>query len=490
MKNRFLVFLLRIVLLSVAICCEASEGDLKISGFGDLLGIVNTDYGVSVVDGRLDLQFHLSPVTIGIDYRSYDFGEGRYNPAGIDRFHGIKHRYAEVRLENFSIVAGHSGVTFGRGLSLRSLEDRQLEYDNLVDGVLLEFSNWGFSLEPIGGAVDERISRIQSVQHRIRGLRLSRGFATAFELGLCSIERSSIRKEEGRDLPPAIANFEDRLSGADFSFRHANFSIVGDYVIREGDSYRNRTRDIDGHGFYGSAAIFLEGISLFGEYKDYSDFDHALSMGPTCIKEHPWSLMSRIIHEPNYYDEKGFLFEVMTSVDGMHLSGGASESRKHNNKLNHWEIFSEIEISEKLPIRAIGLSFSREYTTFEETWTFTEYISAASRIGIMPIGRSCFIDAEIQRVREPFRDRFFNYLLSTTFYPKDLISGAVRFEATEEPWAERDVWILGEMRIQFGDQGELGLAAGSEPGGKKCSGGICYIQPEFAGVRIRYSRYF
>lgn len=229
---------------------------------------------------------------------------------------------------------------------------------------------------------------------------------------------------------------------------------------------------------------------MFGEYKDYSDFGHALSMSPISVKEHPWSLMSRVIHEPNYYDEKGFLFEVMASVDGMHLSGAASESKKHNNKLNHWEIFSEIGISEKLPIRAIGLSFSREYTTFEETWTFTEYISVASRIGVVPIGRSCFIDAEIQRVRELFRDRFFNYVLSTTFYPKDSISGAVRFEATEEPWAERDVWIFGEMRIQFGDQGELGLAGGTEPGGKKCSGGICYIQPEFAGVRIRYSRYF
>ncbi len=491
MKNRFIVFQVLFFLLLHAAWGYASEDKLAISGFGDLLGLVNTDYGVSVVDGRLDLQFRLSSVTLGIDYRSYDFGEGRYNPAGIERFHGIKHRYAEVSHNDFLIRAGHSSVTFARGLALRSLEERQLEHDNLIDGALLKYANRGFSLDALGGADTEPIGKTQSVEHRVRGIRLSRRFGTALELGVCTLERTSKKQDRERELPPALADFEDRLSGVDFSFDHPNLSILGDYVFREGDSYRSGTHGIEGHGFYGSLTIFLEGVSLLGEYKDYWDFDHVLSMGPTCIKEHPWSLMGRVTHEADYYDEKGFLFEAMASPwSSVHFTVGASESRKHNHRLNHWEIFTGMGISRRSPIKAIGFSLSREYRTFAETWTFTEYATLASEVEVRPMGKSCLIDLEMQRVREPFGDRFFNYLLSATFYPHDLISTAIRIEATEEQQAKRDLWIFGEMRIELPDQGEIGLGLGSEPGGKKCSGGICYIEPEFAGVRVRYSRYF
>lgn len=491
MKNRswFLPFLLSGFLIGIV--NQAHPTDISVSGYGDLLGMVNTDYGVSAIDGRLDVQFHISPATVGIDYRSYDFGHGRYNPAGIDRFQGIKHRFAEVGQGGYLIRAGHTSVTFARGLALRSFEERQLEHDNLIDGVLVKYSGWGLSLDALGGSETERVSKTQSIEHRIRGLRLSGRLSNLLEIGVCGVERSSVKRDQERQLPPDLANFEDRLLGVDVWLSEANFSINGDYVYRQGDSYGKARHGIEGHGFYGSLGLFLEPASILVEYKDYWDFAHALSMGPTCIKEHPWSLMGRVMHESNYTDEKGFLIEAMASIrDNLHVSAGASESRNHDGKLNHWEMFWEIQPPEGLLAKAIGFSWSREYTRFEETWTFDEYMTLAWQIQVKPKGKVCLVDAEMQRVRQPYQNDFLNYRLSSTFYLTDLISTAFTFETTDEPNARKDLWVFGETRIQIENQTEVGLGIGSEPAGKKCSGGICYIQPEFAGIKIRLSRYF
>lgn len=44
--------------------------------------------------------------------------------------------------------------------------------------------------------------------------------------------------------------------------------------------------------------------------------------------------------------------------------------------------------------------------------------------------------------------------------------------------------------MEVGRDFEVALGGGTERGGKKCNGGVCYTAPEFAGVRLRFSTFF
>ena len=42
----------------------------------------------------------------------------------------------------------------------------------------------------------------------------------------------------------------------------------------------------------------------------------------------------------------------------------------------------------------------------------------------------------------------------------------------------------------LGEGLDVALGFGTERGGKKCSGGVCYTEPEFAGLRLRLTKSF
>jgi hypothetical protein len=75
-------------------------------------------------------------------------------------------------------------------------------------------------------------------------------------------------------------------------------------------------------------------------------------------------------------------------------------------------------------------------------------------------------------------------------YPKPTVTVSASTEVTTERGLDRDFWLFGEVRASVTDDIEVALGVGSEKGGKKCSGGICFTEPEFVGVRLRFITYF
>ncbi len=87
-------------------------------------------------------------------------------------------------------------------------------------------------------------------------------------------------------------------------------------------------------------------------------------------------------------------------------------------------------------------------------------------------------------------ESYHDHLASVTWYPGSDLTVSAVFEATTAEFEDRDTWLIGEVRKRISDEIEVALAAGSERGGKKCAGGVCYFEPEFEGVRLRLSSYF
>ena len=175
--------------------------------------------------------------------------------------------------------------------------------------------------------------------------------------------------------------------------------------------------------------------------------------------------------------------------EGLFLVGGASEARKHNRDLSHWEIFGEAEQTIGTTLIRIGGSWSREYQDALYT-KYTEHLIGAADIDLeLGSGEMAEFSFEAQRVEEPSGLTFEDYMGSLTFYPGSDFTFSTVVEATTYEFGE-DVWVAVEVKKLLPDDLEIGVSVGSERGGKKCSGGVCYDEPEFEGARLRLTKFF
>ena len=98
--------------------------------------------------------------------------------------------------------------------------------------------------------------------------------------------------------------------------------------------------------------------------------------------------------------------------------------------------------------------------------------------------------AEGQATDDPDGKSYEDYMLSAAYYPGlDLILIATA-ERTTAHVSGRDSWFVAEVRKLVSDDFEVSLSAGTERGGKKCTGGVCFIEPEFEGVKLRFTKFF
>jgi hypothetical protein len=471
---------------------QAAAGDVFATG------VVASEYGyhseaeASLHDSRIELDVETGQVRVGLVFRVYEPSDPDY-PGALDLPSAeFRQRFAEFTKESFSVRAGDFFVTFGRGLALRSYEEVELEHDTSLDGVLVDLSSGPISLQGLSGSVNEEISSSRVREHLVRGIRAKTTVAGWVDVAASAVGRTSQLVDEQVELPDEIAHFEDRVLGLETSAWVGPVSLGAEYVGRTGENPYAAGSDLEGHGTYVSATLDLPWATVFGELKDYEDLGHYLANPPTCVREHLWTLMNRVTYEIDLDDERGFLGEVSVPVgDVIYLTGGASEARTHDGDLSHWEIFSHADhmFSEVLH-GSVAASLSREYLGNEYN-DFTEHLSGAVELVVTPgSGQPVELVIEGQRTEEFYGSEHTDYLMSMTTYPGDGMTFSVLAETTDDEFSERDVWASFEIRAEVAADIEASFMMGTERGGKKCTGGVCYTEPEFEGVRVRLTGYF
>lgn len=466
------------------------ETDVSVSGVLNGEYLYNTRVDASVADARLDLDLVAGPVTVGVTYRAYQLSDAAYNPAGIDvPLAEIKHRDVAYEAGAFSARVGHFLATFGHGLTLRSYEDIDLEHDTMLDGARGDYRIGSATLTALAGATDEALYGTRYKEHRVRAARLSVPVGRWAEVAGSAVERASTELDTEIEIPAGQAEFDDSVRGAELSMWLGPLSLSGEYAGRNGENPLTGGNVVRGYAAYASATVEAGPLTLFGEFKDYDRFDHYLVSPPTCVREHVYTLMNRVTYEIDLSDERGFLVEGSAPLtDGLFITGGASEARNHDGDLSHWEIFSEAEHTFWEALNGgLGWSWSREY----ELGAFVEHVSGAADFYVtMADGRLVETSVEAQRVEEPTGAEYENYLGTVTFYPGTELTFSTVLEATTDESEARDVWVMVEVRALLPEDIETTFSLGTERGGKKCSGGICYVEPEFEGARLRVSKYF
>jgi hypothetical protein len=452
--------------------------------------LYNTEEDASAFDGRVEFDLETGPFLIGAVYRAYQLSDPDYNPAMKEiPASEIRHRYAEFRGESFSARAGHFFATFGRGLSLRSYEQVDLEYDTALDGVLVRYEPGPARITALSGVISEPLSEWRTRAHTVRGIEVTGSPWDWASLGGSAVERSWVDEDEDIVLPDSLARGEDVVLDGSLDLRFGPVALAGEYARRDGQNPVTGRDAVEGRAAYLSGTFDLGWATLFGEFKDYDGFAHYLVNPPTGIREHPWTLMNRATYEIDLNDERGFLAEGTVPLgEDLSLVGGASEARTHDGELSHWEIYGEASHSFFETVSgAVGGAWSREYLLGK----FTEHVTGAADFDVeLPAGQAAEVGLEAGWTDDVTGASYHDYLASITWYPGSDFTVFAVFEASTAEFERRDTWLIGEVKKRISDELEIALAAGSERGGKKCAGGVCYFEPEFVGVRLRLNSYF
>ncbi len=503
--------LLSVALLALVSASVSAEIDVYASGVVQGKYLYNTglereidvgdtticvDYGASVADVRVDVDMVVGPVTLGVAYRTYMLSDKDYNPALVVAPPAeIKHRYVAFDHEDLSLRAGHFFTTFGHGLTLRSYEEIALEHDTYLDGVLVEYVMGDVSITALSGAATDDVKGTKYYEHVVSAARVSAPITEYAEVAGSVVQRSRTEKDDEIIISKDAARETDVLVGTELSVWAGPLSIVAEYVTRDGENPMTLTDEIQGHALYASGTLSLGGLTLFGEFKDYEDYEHYLVSPPTGVRDHLWTQMNRVTYEPYLDNERGFLVEGSGTLgDALFLTGGASEARDHGSDLRHWEMFGQLDwtLGETVTV-STAASWSKEYLFEAEVATgkFDEHMTAGLTAELeVGAANALEVTLEGQATEDRYDASYKDYLVSLAFYSSKDWTLIATAERTTSETETRKRWFMAEARKLISDDLEVSLAAGTERGGLKCTGGVCFEEPEFEGVRLRFTRFF
>ena len=470
----------------------SGAGATDVTVRGSVVGeyLYDSEFDGSVFDGRVEFDAESGPFLVGAVYRAYQLSDPDYNPVQRDvPASEVKHRYAEFRGGSLTARGGHFFATFGRGISLRSYEDADLEHDTVLDGLLMRYEAEPFSVAALSGIHDERLSDSRTRRHTARGIEVEGSPWDWAGFGVTAVERSWVDEDEDIVLPPDQTRGEDLVLSGSADLRLGPATLSGEYARRDGENPVTGVELDEGRALYLSGTFDLGWATLFGEFKDYDRFAHRLVNPPTCVRDHTWTLMNRATYEVDLDDERGFLGEGTVPLgDALSVTGGASEARDHEGELAHWEMYGEASHSflESLS-GAVAGAWSREYLLGK----FTEHASGAAEFDVaLPSGQTVEVVVEAGTTDDVSGLSWEDTIASVTWYPGADLTVTAVYEGTTSDIETRDSWLIGEVRKRVSDQVEVALAAGTERGGKKCAGGVCRYEPEFEGVRVRLTSFF
>lgn len=488
---------LSVALLAVSSVSAPAETDVYASGVirGKYLYNTDDDIESSAADTRVELDLYVGSFTLGAVYRGYQLTDSSYNPAGIDVPEAyLKHRYAAWQEDDLSARAGHFAATFGHGLTLRSYEEVDLEHDTLLDGFYAEYSSGLIDITALAGVAEEYDSATRFYSHVVRGARASMPVGEFLEIAGSVVERARTWEEEAGQVESEFARFEDGVVGGEASAWIGPLTLAAEYVDRGGEYPDVEGDALNGHATYGAATVDLGWATLFGEVKDYDDFAHYVVSPPTCVRDHLFTLMNRATYQPDLNDERGFLVEGSAPIgEDLYVTGGASEARNHDSDLRHWEMFGHATYS--LGDATVGLagSMSREYLfgAGGATGKFTEHmIGAAETEFAVSDEHVVELTVEAQAVEEPSGLSYEDYIVAAAWYAGVDLTFTLAVEGTSSDTEDRTRWTMLSAKKMLPGELEVELGAGTERGGKKCTGGTCYFEPEFEGVRLRLTKFF
>lgn len=401
----------------------------------------------------------------------------------IDRTE-VSKRWLALDRDALRVTAGDFSHVFGRGLALSVFEDEELNFDTRLEGVRAQFDHDAGALTALGGSHEG--NRFRGLFAEARGWGPLRGGASLVEAW-------------GSGGATEIAAREQHAGAfAEVTFEPG--SLYGEYVRRD-FAGRNGLGEFGtpGHGGFVAAVATARGVTLSAEFRDMFRFVHPYNDAPTTLPQHGWTLLNRevgkALQDIPDDDVKGY------HAAAEYVAGSFTTVRSAFGKIDadesddaFWELSAEARTTwrERLFVTAAAAESELRFgNIFEERISgFGELVVPVDDVNSLTFGaewaEAQTSDAVTQAFQKPeeFRER----VLSASYGRSPWLQAIVAYEDTteENPDEPRDDWLSFRTEIAVADGHDVTLSYGSERGGWKCTGGVCFFEPEFEGLRVQW----
>lgn len=421
---------------------------------------------------------------------------------GKEKFAGIDYKYVTAEIgdarEGVDITVGNFYQLFGRGMIVKSYEDRNIRIDNNLLGVSVQGSYENIILSAFSGSMENTLAERKDILHavdidfrRFSLLRIGVTFASNQpENNVASTRLASLRMQQS-------------LGDAD---------LYAEYGIKQNSDITKNIFDdeetIIGKAFYGNLNFYYENLSFSGEYKYYDNYLFQSDDGtivyntpPALKKEYTYTLINRHPSALNQNNEKGFLFEANYDYDdytyfntayGETRTIGSSSffQRQNNNSSGSRVQFREAYFQANHNLNE-NFYFAAAFGYREEKDTDTKNFT--------PILESRYYFDEINTIKLIIEHQSTNNRITNEQYYVDLLSleylrspklsvTIVTEVETREPLQGRTVrrlWSYLQAGYKLGDHTDLTVLFGSRQAGNICIGGVCRFEPEFRGIEFK-----
>ena len=534
-----------LTLLLAAGCTVAAQAQIRL-GDGQLTGSFETNTIYYVDDNGLGEAGKAPKDHFGSNnYLKADYTYGRFSaglqadaylPAlqgyeigqqpGGHKFY-LSSKYIQWQDNNFSVLVGDIFDQFGNGLIYRSYEDRQLGFNNSVEGIrgIYRFG----SFVELKGLYGRPRLYTDYTDSWVRGadLKISiADIAKASELQL-TIEGSYVNRYEGLDKDEYVDFAELGLTNPNLNMYSGRLnldwkglSLRGEYAVKSTDlSSLNQTEAMKGHASLVELGYYYKGFSFSGQFRELDHMGTLLSLYgngtgntlnylPALTRQYTYMLANLNPYQVNVEGEIG------GQVDVYYTWRNPSNRHRYWNFHANYSTFYTRNLSQtassdrhELLWRDANFDIERQWNrTWKTTilYSFQEwnpYHGAKHRTYVSnifvadvtcKISKKSSLRAEVQ------------YLLSDE-YEGDWVAGLLEYNLAPR-WSIffQDMYNLDATaannyeKINYYSGGfsytksrtRIQLSYGRNRAGYICSGGVCRYSPAYTGVNLAITSSF
>ncbi len=503
----YFLLLVVILLTSPNIFSQSSNWFLLPDGLGlqnQLEYSYNVENKIEILENWLTLDYNKNIFSAGLRFEVFQPNDPDPSISrGKVKYADIAYKYISVDIgdyeEGINITAGNYYKLFGRGVILKSYEDRNIRVDNNLLGVKVDANYLGFTLSALSGSAANAVNERQDILHAVDLSYNKFNFlkpGATFASNLPAIDGNARTTLASIRIQPSVWNFDG----------YAEYGIKSNKDIQS-EVFNNDEWKI-GEAFYGSLNFYYNAFSVVGEYKYYDNYAFTSSDGtifyntpPSLRKEYTYILLNRHPSPLDQSNEEGYALEAnynLSDETSFIANYGVTQtlpSSSYYQRVNDLSLPISTQL-EEFYLQAMH-NWNESLTTIA-VFGYNQELATNTK-NITPILENRFYFDDINTIKLVFEHQQTENLSTDEKYYDDVIhieylrspnfSVAVVAELqTKEPEEGnivRKFWSFIQFGYKFGNHTDLSLLVGTRQAGNICIGGICRYEPAFQGVEIK-----
>ncbi len=464
----------------------------------------NVENKIEILENWLTLDYNKNIFSAGLRFEVFQPNDPDPSISrGKVKYADIAYKYIAVDIgdaeEGININVGNYYKLFGRGLVLKSYEDRNIRVDNNLLGVKVEANYMGFTLSALSGSAANAVNERQDILH-------------AADLQYTGFDFIKLGTTFASNLPSTDGVARTSLASLRIQPSYWNFDGYAEYGIKSNKDIQSQIFNDDewkiGEAFYGSLNFYYDAFSIVGEYKYYDNYAFTSSDGtiyyntpPSLRKEYTYVLLNRHPSPLDQSNEEGYALEVnynFSDETSFIANYGITQTLPTSS---YYQRVNDISLPITTQLEEVFLqathNWNKSFTTIA-AFGYNQELSTNTK-NITPILENKFYFDDINTIKLVLEhqqtenlstdEKYYDDVINIEYLRSPNFSVAVVAELqTKEPEpgnVVRKFWSFIQFGYKIGNHTDLSMLLGTRQAGNICIGGICRYEPAFQGVEIK-----